>query len=430
MHIYKGYNIPDRADHEWASVMQKFMHDMIDNLNKVVGGAIFATNVTSTNDGIVTDKHYVDGYVIDECTTTSSMVTIHVLAVTGYTQLKPIITINDIHVTNLSASTNQDTWVGSLSLSVPSDGICVLTHNDGHQTSLKINYDNRTPTILSAQFTGNYPNNQTELKSGDTFSFTVTSDIPFTKIFVENYGAFNSSIITLPAPDTSYTFSATIANRGNTTQLLGAKIRVQIENENYSEYFITNLLTHVDKVNAVYLNNVIPSITLGSISYPNGQQALKNNESANFTLNITNYDTYDVTGIGELDLTSINIGISTVSRISGTYNISTNNVIVTAYRSANGTSTTSSCTVKIANVQPVITVSDPISMLSGGSYGTVAQTYTITINANQLLASAPLLQVAGVNKGIFSGSGFTGSGASWSRSIIITDSDTKVFLIG
>lgn len=425
MYTYKGYTIPDRADHEWASVMQKFMHDMIDNLNKVVGGAVFATNVTPSGVGIVTNKHYVDGYVIDSCTTTDSSVTIQILAITGYTQLKPIVTINDVTVTNLTASTNEDTWVGSLSLPVPDDGIFTLIHNDGHQTTLSVISDNRSPTIISGHFTGDYPTNQSELKSGDTFSFVVTADMPFTKIYVDAYGAYNATVITVPSATTSHTFTGTIANRGNTTQFFGARLRVQIENQNFSPYFTTNVTSHVDKIDGIYLNNVTPAITIGSISYPNSQQALKNNESATFNLSISNYETFHVSGIGELDLSSVGIGPSSVSRISGSYNVSTNNMTVTAIRTANGTSASLSSIVKIANVAPQITVSDPVSMLSGGSYGTTPQSYTITITANQLLASAPLLQVAGVNKGVFTGTGFSGSGASWSRPVTIADTDTK-----
>jgi hypothetical protein len=63
---------------------------------------------------------------------------------------------------------------------------------------------------------------------------------------------------------------------------------------------------------------------------------------------------------------------------------------------------------------------------SGGNDGTSAQSYIVTISSNQLLLSSPVPSLdLGVGGGIWQGGSFTGSGATWTRSVQITDNMTK-----
>jgi len=64
----------------------------------------------------------------------------------------------------------------------------------------------------------------------------------------------------------------------------------------------------------------------------------------------------------------------------------------------------------------------PYSRLRSSSAGT---NYTITLSSTQNLYSAPSLSRLAASRGTWQGSGFAGSGTSWTRSLQVLDSDVK-----
>lgn len=275
------------------------------------------------------------------------------------------------------------------------------------------------PVILSLQFTGGYPGSQTELKAGDVFQVQGTTNVPCVGVEVENSGAGAGQVINF-ASTTSFTVSITIADRGTTPQALVARLRARDSNGAYGAYVPTS--------NTVVLNNLYPTVTFGSKTYPGIQLALKNSETATVAVTLANLDTvlFDSPN-GDLSITNPALieASKTVTRIAGSYNVSTNNLRGTATRNANAAVTVSQTVVQIANVAPTVDVTVPAARLrSGGNDGTAAQNHTVTVTANQQLLSAPSL-AAGVGGGIFIGGGFAGGPSVWTRSLQVHDNDVK-----
>ncbi|MFO5520739.1 hypothetical protein ACLBP3_29395, partial [Klebsiella pneumoniae] len=81
---------------------------------------------------------------------------------------------------------------------------------------------------------------------------------------------------------------------------------------------------------------------------------------------------------------------------SGTYNDSTNNLLITAKRAANGSVATATAVVAIANAAPTATVTYPAARLrSGGNFGTQVQSHVITLTSTQKLRAAPAMNAPG-----------------------------------
>lgn len=283
------------------------------------------------------------------------------------------------------------------------------------------------PAVTAAVFTGGYPGSQTELKQGDTFSLQVTADKAFDRVTVAAFGAAEAGVFPV-ASTTSTTVSVVIADQGDSAQLLAARVSVRDATSGAeSATYDTDTAGAVDGTNVVSLNNLYPSVSVGSVTYPATQSALKNVEVATVANTASDYDTiaYDDPTAAQITPTSPTLfqNPKTVTRIGGTYNVTTNNFRVTANRAANDATTVDQGVVNIAAVAPVVDVSVPAARLrSGGNDGTSAQDHTVTITADQQLGSAPtLLADAGGNRGAFQGGGFAGGPTVWTRSLRVDE---------
>jgi hypothetical protein len=209
-----------------------------------------------------------------------------------------------------------------------------------------------------------------------------------------------------------------IANRGTTAQALPARVRVQKATGSWSDWFETT--------NTVALNNLYPSASFGTVTYPSGQGALKDSETATIAFTGSNFDSIifsspnsDVSIASPFEYATS----KTVTRTGGSYNISTNNVRAVLTRAANNATTTANTLVRIANTPATISISTPASRLrSGGNNGTTAQNHTITITASQSLYAAPSLNAP---EGTWQGGGFSGSSTTWTRSLQVSDNNAK-----
>ena len=401
------------------------------------GGSIFITYV-SPSGGIGNVGDYVYENIADgvgntaliSCSTTTQNVLVDIYALQGRTRFRPKLYIagQEIPSSLVLRQTDRPVFlVNDFGINLNNATSLRVDHEDGANYGISITQD-AAPQVLGAYFYGGYPGSQTELKAGDTFNFHVDTDINVTSIEIDNFGAFTASTTPVTAGTSHNITSRIIADRGTSVQALGARVRVQKANGSYSDWFLTTSQGSTDGQYTVKLNNLYPSVSVSTITYPGSQQALKDNEQATVSNNVTNYNVISYTSPNG-DLTISNSSSyetpKTVTRAAGNYNISTNNFRITATRNANNAVTTNSSTVvKIAHTAPTLTVSVPAARLrTGGNDDTSAQSYTVTITATQQLLSAPTLSAPSGGGTLGS---FGGSGTTWTATLSnINDNLTK-----
>jgi hypothetical protein len=394
-----------------------------------VGGSGWVKIVdVAVPDGVVTDKVYRDtpnDTILETCTVTGLAIEVEVASAF------PEINVGGVDAV-LSQSADGGHYTGVVPVTIAGAGTVVAQSvtpetDTGAFDKVILAYV-PPPEILTLSFTGGYPGGQTELKAGDTFQMQGTTDKNADAVQIQDFGAMVQSLETF-ASGTSFTVTGTIADRGVTPQALSAQVRARdAVTGALGPAVDTNAgAGGVDGTDVVTLNDLYPTVTWGSVTYPGAQQALKGAESATVGVTLADLDTvlFDDDGSGELTVTNPTTieATKTVTRAGGTYNISTSNLRAAANRTANGATTTQTTTVSVVNVAPTIDITLPAARLrSGGNHGTSAQDYAVTITADQELLSAPsLLADAGGNRGTFQGVGFTGGPSVWTRDIRIDE---------
>lgn len=348
----------------------------------------------------------------------------------------PLVTV-DGNATTLAKSGGIYSATVPITLAATGDVVVQLTDPDGNLgASDKATITLVAPPVITAlSFTGGYPGSQTELKENDTFQITVTADRNFDLVEIQDFGACKFASLGV-ASGTTVIVTGTIDDEGTTVQDLAARVRVR---DSVTGAFSATRDTNTgggttDGVDTVKANNLFPGVAIGTITYPASQSALKGAESATVANVLSNFDTvaYDDPTTSELTITlpSTSEDPKTVTRASGTYNVTTPNFRITANRAANDATTVDQDVVNIANVAATLTVSEPAArLLSGGNDGTAEQLHSITITASQELFSAPTLALpAGGGRGtrgIFQGGGFVGGPSVWTRTLGIHDDDGK-----
>ena len=283
------------------------------------------------------------------------------------------------------------------------------------------------PEVTDVTF-GAYPGSQTELKDNDTISMTVTFDTNnVSQVQLSSGGSYASASQTKNVtPNTlSATTTITVDTSVTTAQDQPVRIRAKGGNNNYGNY--------INSTETLKVNNVAPTFSGFSVSYPASQTALKDTETADVSLTISNVGaspTYTYSDPrGEITIPDVNTysQVKTVTcNNTGVYNISSNNFKAIVNRSENdNTSTYTSGVVQIADLLPTLTISVPYSRLrSGGDENTSTQTYQVTVTSNQNLDSFDMSAAASAGTLLGSWSG-SNSNKTWVRNIQISDSDNK-----
>jgi hypothetical protein len=391
-----------------------------------INGAVFITDIQAQNAGNnVGGKVYSSGdRVLDHCVSDTPQIRVYVLAITGNTHFAPVINVEGTLV-SLTQNEDQSVWTGYVDIDITGITSITATHEDGatHTTSVLADAG---AEILSAVFSGGYPNAQTELKEGDTFLLSVVSDVPMTRIEISDFGAGKAQVFNFSA-STNKSIDIEIEDRGNTTQMLGLRLRAMNENGSYGSEFETTSAGATNGAHIVSLNNQHPVISIGSITYPSSQSAIKDSESVIANHSISSFDTiqYD-SPTNELGVANNTVfeTVKSVSRLSGDYNVSNDNFRVVATRAANDAVSTKTTTVQIAHAIPEISISLPAARLvSGGNMGTQPQSHVITTLTNQLLLSVPQISAP---EGTFQEDSETNpDGLGFTRTLIINDDDNK-----
>lgn len=384
-----------------------------------VGGSgwIIVKDVVPVGSGVISAKVWQDSgdTVLQECTTDQVSFDVEVAA------SFPLVTVAGVDAT-LVESADGGHYEGTVPVTIAEsvDIECAVKTPDddtGAIQHVSVILD-PGPEILTLSFTGSYPGSQTELKEGDTFQLTGTTDKPCTGVRILDYDACQLSEPTFVST-TTFVVDGVIADRGDVATPRYA--RVQARNA-AGAYGSTR-----DTSDTVICNNLHPTATIDSITYPGAQQALKGSETATVGVTLANLNTV----LFDSPNSQLNISnpttveaSKTAQRIAGDYNVSVNNFRITANRAANDATTVVQDVVQIAHVACEVVVTEPAARLrSGGNDGTSAQNHTITLTANQELLSAPSLS-EDTGGGTFLGS-WTGGPAVWTRSLQVHDDDVK-----
>jgi hypothetical protein len=397
-----------------------------------VNGAIFITNIEpqDSQDNVGGKVFSSDGIVLDSATMNTDLIRVHVLAGLGHTNYKPEIMVEGEAVV-LSQNEDQSIWEGFVDIDREGSETITATHEDGATHIVNITTD-VAPEVQTALFDNGYPNAQTELKEDDTFQLNVVTDLPMTRIEVQDFGAGKPQTFDFAAT-TNATINVAIADRGKTPQSFGARIRTMNANGSYGTPFDTDSVGSDNGVHVLILNNLYPVGLIDAIQYPVGQVAIKDSESAGVDLSASNYDSliYESEN-GELQFTDPTVfeAYKQAARISGDYNVSEDNVQITMTRAANGASLMVQEVVAIAHVAPQITIAEPATRLkSGGNQSTQAQNHQIRLTSNQKLLEAPTISAP--HGTLLNSMSDTGDSLVYTQDLRVHDDDEKgVFSFG
>lgn len=386
-----------------------------------VNGGVFITDITPVNiNDNIGNKLYKDGLNVqlESVTATTNMINVKVLAITGHTHYLPIVEVEGINV-NLTALTDKPLFEGWVQIDITGKDEITAIHEDGAEHTVHI-FKEMPPVILSANFVGNYQGTQTELKENDTHQINIKVDKDVVALQIDDYGTYKSGSFVVSGTD--ITVTGIIANRGNTSQLLSARVRVQSPTGAWSNWFDTNDSGNVELVNVLKLNNLYPTITINDIVYPIDQQALKDNEQATVVHTISNYDTVVyVSPNSQLDIANVNIfeNNKIVERTNGGYNVSVNNFRISANRMANNATTIVNRVVNITHDFQEITIQKQFDRFQSSIDG---EEYWIRVVSNQKLIETPDLSIP---HGTWIGNFSTSNDIVWTRYIKVFDSDEK-----
>ena len=400
-------------------------------------GTVYINDITPTGGGNVGDKVYLSGSndeVLISCSADDLNIRVYVIAMIGPSNLRPSVTVNGTAVGNWDyaayASDNRVLFRGYADFLLVGTTV-TATHEDGATDSCIVAPDT-APVISSVSFTGAYPGLQIEYKAVDDVGMTVTADIVFDQVEVENSGACDYQLVTSFGEVTTHAWTAEIADRGDTRVSYPARVRVRKPSGTWSAWVYTNASASVDHTDEIYLNNLYPTVgtmNQGSITYPGAQEAIKGTETVDITCACSDFDTITYSDPTGNELTIPNTStyqspkLNVAGASSGNYNISSTNYRVSCNRTNNDATTTKNLVVYVADLPLTVTMSEASRLRTGGNDGTAAQNHTITMTCNQrvLSTATPTIAAASANGGTWSGS-FSGGPTTFTRTLVVDES--------
>lgn len=422
---YEGPEIPHLDNRQLRDLREDLKRAFSRVEYDITGGGagwVFVSNIEAQSlDESVSSKVFLDppaNTVLESCTSSTLLVTVTVKA--SYPKVS-------VGGTEAVLARVGEEYAGEVDITLPGAGDMVtevMTPDGvvGAKDTVAIALD-LPPQILTLQFTGNYPGSQTELKAGDTFQISGTTDKDCTGVQVMDFGACTLTNFTFPTAQ-SFLVDAVVADRGEVAVLRPARVRAKSASGAYGPSVDTNAGGGTtEMVHLVKCNNLYPSCTIGEPVYPLTQGALKDNEEATLTVVDSDFDIRVVDSPGG-QLTIVDEDEVRVARLAGGYNVSVANFRVTLTRNANDAMTTTTKVVKIADDAAALSNTYAAArMRSGGNNGSVAQNHVVTCTANQQLASAPTFD-PDTGHGTWIGS-WAGGPSVWTRSLQVHDDDGK-----
>lgn len=402
-----------------------------------MSGGVFITNVQPQNGSDVVDITWQSGIVGSSLVESIETDTEEIIVTvewdgTAYNWSGGV-EVNGVAVTGISEIENSRRFTGTVNIDLNGDLDIIAIHDDGAVHSVPVTLQGVGPEITTVVFINGYPGTQTEVKENDMFDIEVhfePSGSEPSHVEVYNYGACKSGTFDLSGTELNWgsvhkaTITITIDATSTSVQALSGRVRARNSFGTFGADGNTDDGGTSDGTNLVNCNDRHPSVSWGTISYPASQEALKGSETADVAFNYSFTDSVVFNSPnGDLSVYNDTLleSIKTVTRIAGTYNISTSNLRASAHRDANNTDTVASAIVRIADALPTITVNESaVRFQKGGNSGTSAQNHTVTISSNQQLISNPILVAPEGTLGTFSG------GTSiYNATITIHDNDTN-----
>lgn len=392
------------------------------------GATVFASSVESTDpDGNVFNVVTGGGDIVSSFSSSSLNLRINFIASSGSTY-KPIITINGDVANDVDVvETSPGFWEGFVDTTIVgvNDGDTTqieILNNDGFETFIDFTYV-AAPTIQSALI-GGYPGSQTEVKEDDTISLSITADKDFVKFTSEITDVTNvtkTSEVNFVAA-TSRQINVTVADRGNATQALSVKFRVEDANGSISELFVTGSQGSTDGIHTIRANNTHPVIN-PVIVYPASQEGFKITQSGTLTFTGQNYNTLSWTSPnGAFSIPSPSTLVSPVNITCASnvaYEDETDNLQVVANRAANDSTTTVTRQAIISNSLPTIDITHNVTRYRSSDAG---ETYVLTVNSDQHLISVDALVAP---EGTLSGVWTEVDSKTWTTEFTVVTADVK-----
>lgn len=421
---------------------------------------LFVTGVSSPGSGIVSDFVYAPGtvpanVVVLEATSDQEIVRIEFIVEGGGSFYSPTVVV-DVPTgspaigSNVVATLTQDpqdirTFHGYADIAI-ADGleagrVVYLEASTGATTSVLIKRAPIPPEILTMSFNGVYPSvaadptagypggTQTTIKFGDLFYVSGTVENSATVVSLNVGGAVGSGTFTtataggsLGANDSGGVGYKTFTIRFTASSASGAQTASAFAQNSFGSAGTSSTTTNV-----VIMDQVAPSVSIGSVTYPAGQQALKNSEAATVSNTVSGQDYvyyYENGGAGYILISNPTTyqASKTVTRVGGSYLYNGNNFAIKAFKTSNGTTTTvATGDVNISNVAPTVGITGASSRLISSPTGL---NYIITLTFTQRLLQAPTIVSSGDptagTRGVWSG-----SGTSWFFTLNVDDADVK-----
>ena len=370
------------------------------NMGEVNNLGTAITNIAPSSAGNVGSKAYAAGTIptnaiLTEATSDTNNLRVYVTSENASAFFPPTLTVNGVSVSNLAASVGDlHTFNGYADITVSGlEATVLVTSSNGSNALATLTLDTVGPTISNLTI-GTYPGAQTAVKSGDTLSVTGKVENVATYAEVMAGGAANgiASSLTLGAADSAGAGFKTLTGTFTVGAATGTQTITARARNALGTYGVTATAT-----NTVTLDQTYPVIGTVTIAYPATQTALKGSESATISATVTNQSSVAYTSSVDLSVTapSTYAASKTVTRVSGSYVVNTNNYTITATRASNGAITVSSSNkVAIADsaATGAITITGSPTRLTSSAAGTayiVKVTATQTVNGiNSLTASS------------------------------------------
>ena len=401
------------------------------------GSEIFVIDVTNASSGIVGNKLYVPNTVpidrvVTEATTDDDSVEIHFM-VEGGLLYSPTVTVGGITCTNLQQYANdQRLFFGSVILSTITVTTTVdLVASSGGTTSVIINRAPAGPNILSVNFANGYPGTQTEVKENDLYDIEIHFDPLGTEpVYLEifDFGACKFAYIDLTGSGLIWgtVHTATVSSTIDLTSIVATPLPCRVRSHNllgtWGNTVDSDASGNVDGFNEVLCNDITPTFRFNNTNFPATQAAFKGTEVGSNDINVYDFDnlTYSSPN-GDFSIALPNAYIQNKSITCtnpGHYNDSVANYRIDAHRNANDTDNTYQSNIEVADINPIMTVTQPQTRLRTSPAGS---DYLITSTSDQNMFG-PIDHDIPVS-GTWQGVGFVGGMKVWTRTIQLIDGD-------
>lgn len=386
------------------------------NSTKTYLAGTFPANILVTSATVDMDTTRISFEVEGGSSFWQPTITAHVVDGSGVVVQDSVAATIDSYIGGGVTGVSARVFAGHVDVNSQGTRTVTLTASTGATTTITLTRAGAGPSVVSV--TPSYPGTQTALKQNDVFQVVVVTDPNATYVELVASGAVktlisSTSYTTLGNNNRQFTINATAS------ALSGAQL-VTARAKNSLGTFGANVTA------SVTMDQVYPTVSLISTSYPNGQSAVKVSESATLTFNLTGYTSSSFTTSADFTISGTSTTFENTNqktltvKPTSTSNVDTGtNWNVTVTRASNGATATTSGLVTVYTSAPRVAITGASSRLVSSPTGAV---YPITFTFDQALSSAPTISIP---VGAGSLGAVTGSGKVYTASLTVADASTR-----